>query len=321
MARRRRGRYTGAISYQDRIDECNGARLEGFEPWRIGGVTVGHIRVDRVDWLLRHGDGFAREAPGNQIDGNQFDGDQLDGNQIDGLRPHGIQLEGADAAARSAALATTAARLQQAGRLAAPRGELYAVGRDFAAPALAAIDRSAVEWFGVRPYGVHLNGWMRRGSDLLLWIAERARGRLSYPGRLDNMVAGGQPLGLSLRQNLCKEAWEEAGMPVALARRAVPAGCITYVHEHDAGLKPDTLFCFDLEVPRDFVPRGTDGEVAAFHLLPLPEVLAIVRDTRRFKPNCNLVVLDFALRHGGLDGELDAEARAALAAALRRPLP
>lgn len=27
------------------------------------------------------------------------------------------------------------------------------------------------------------------------------------------------------------------------------------------GLKPDVLFCYDLELPRDFVPTPLDGEV------------------------------------------------------------
>ena len=29
------------------------------------------------------------------------------------------------------------------------------------------------------------------------------------------------------------------------------------------GLKPDVLFCYDLELPGDFVPRPQDGEVRA----------------------------------------------------------
>ena len=32
------------------------------------------------------------------------------------------------------------------------------------------------------------------------------------PGQLDNLIAGGQPVGLTLEQNLIKEAYEEAGV-------------------------------------------------------------------------------------------------------------
>jgi hypothetical protein len=41
-----------------------------------------------------------------------------------------------------------------------------------------------------------------------------------------------------------------------------------------------------------------DGEVEGFELLALAEVAALVRDTTALKPNCNLVVLDFLVRHG-----------------------
>ena len=47
-------------------------------------------------------------------------------------------------------------------------------------------------------------------------------GRHSYPGMLDNMVAGGQPAGLSLMENVVKEAGEEAGIPCAVAGTARP---------------------------------------------------------------------------------------------------
>ena len=35
--------------------------------------------------------------------------------------------------------------------------------------------------------------------------------------------------------------------------------------------------------------------------LPLAEVAALVHDTDEFKLNCNLVVIDFLIRHGWLD--------------------
>ena len=48
----------------------------------------------------------------------------------------------------------------------------------------------------------------------------------------------------------------------------------------------------------DFTPLNSDGEVVEFRRLPAEEVKAIVRDTFRFKFNCNLVVIDFLIRHG-----------------------
>ena len=64
------------------------------------------------------------------------------------------------------------------------------------------------------------------------------------------------------------------------------------------GLKPDVQFCYDLELPADFTPHNTDGEIAEFMLWPMAKVAAIVRDTKEFKFNCNLVIIDFLVRHG-----------------------
>ncbi|HYN77840.1 MAG TPA: DUF4743 domain-containing protein, partial [Lamprocystis sp. (in: g-proteobacteria)] len=58
------------------------------------------------------------------------------------------------------------------------------------------------------------------------------------------------------------------------------------------------MYCYDLELPATFVPRCTDGEVESFSLLPAAEVARLVQDTDEFKLNCNLVVIDFLVRHG-----------------------
>ena len=64
------------------------------------------------------------------------------------------------------------------------------------------------------------------------------------------------------------------------------------------GLRNDVLFIYDLEMPADFVPRNKDGEIAEFMLMPADEVVAVVRAGDEFKFNVNLVIADFALRHG-----------------------
>jgi 8-oxo-dGTP pyrophosphatase MutT (NUDIX family) len=186
------------------------------------------------------------------------------------------------------------------------RDEMYAVVENWGDEPLAQIDRVAVPWFGVRAWGVHVNGFVRKADGIHLWIGERAADRPADPGKLDNLIGGGQPIGLTLEQNLCKEAHEEAGIDAALALTATLAPPINYLMERGDGLRTDTLFIFDLELPESFVPRNTDGEVAAFHLMPLPDVAAIIRDTDRFKFNCNLVIIAFMLRHGFITAK-DAE--------------
>lgn len=284
------------ITYRDRIAECNDADLGRYVPWHADGRRAGFVRADRCGWLLQQA-GFVADTDGRLL------------------------LLGDDFDARSRHLAALAHQLAGSGQIGPLRGESYAVAEDLHAAPLARLDRAAVPWFGVRPFGVHCNGYVRAADGIRLWVAERARDKPSFPGRWDNLAAGGQPFGLGLRDNLQKECAEEAGLPPALAATATPQGRITYVAEDAVGLKPDTLFCFDLELPADFVPRNRDGEVARFFLLPVAEVAAAVRDSRRFKPNCSLVVLDFLLRHGLLDDELAAVERDALTTALRTPLP
>ncbi|MFX8727614.1 hypothetical protein ABTM60_20280, partial [Acinetobacter baumannii] len=83
---------------------------------------------------------------------------------------------------------------------------------------------------------------------------------------------------------------EEAGLTAELAGQAVPVGAIRYVMEVPEGVKPDTLFLSDLELPAGFVPHNTDGEVEKFELWPLAAVAERLRTTDDFKFNVNLVL-------------------------------
>ena len=189
------------------------------------------------------------------------------------------------------------------------RNEVYPVNRAWAEPPVLLLDRGAVPYFGTRSYGVHVNGYQRRKDGIHLWVARRSADKPVAPGKLDHMVAGGQPYGLTLEENLVKESWEEASLEEAVARRAEPVGEIAYrclLGEH---LRDDVLFCYDLELPEEVTPKPQDDEVEAFELWPLAEVVERVRDSDDFKFNVNLVLLDFFLRHGALDKN-DAEVAA-----------
>jgi hypothetical protein len=62
--------------------------------------------------------------------------------------------------------------------------------------------------------------------------------------------------------------------------------------------KRDVLFCYDLELPLDFVPTPDDGEVESFERYEISKVIDIMATTEDFKPNCCLVIIDFCVRHG-----------------------
>ncbi len=267
------------MSYLDHIRACNRHDLAKYQPLLIGGTRYGWVGADVRAGLLDLGIGFEPAGAGLR------------------LSPALSDFE-----ACSAAFSAGGEGLAAAGLAPAARGEPYAVTMRWADPPVAVVDRGYVTAFGLPAYGVHVNGWRRRpDGGLALWIGRRARDKSVAPGKLDNMVAGGQPFGLSLMDNLVKEAAEEAGAPEDLARQASPVGAITYLLEDAGGLKPDTLFCYDLETPDDFTPANVDGEMEAFELMRAEDVAELVRTTDAFKFNVNLVVIDFLLRRGVID--------------------
>lgn len=179
------------------------------------------------------------------------------------------------------------------------RNESFGVTPVWGDPPLFKIDRGAVPLLGVRAYGVHLNGWRRdTAGRIQLWIGRRAPDKKVDPDKLDNLVAGGIGYPHGIEDTLLKEAGEEAGMDKALASRAVAKGAIGYRMEWSTGARDDTLYIYDLETPADFTPHPHDGEIVAFMLMDAAEVLDRVDRTDDFKFNVNLVIIDFALRHG-----------------------
>jgi isopentenyldiphosphate isomerase len=135
------------------------------------------------------------------------------------------------------------------------------------------------------------------------WVPRRSYKKPTFPGELDNTVAGGQPAGIGIRENLIKECHEEAAIPRQLAERARAVSIITYWNQSGPQLKPDIMTCFDLKLPGDFTPQANDGEVQAFELWPVARVFETVRDSKQFKYNCNLVLIDFFVRHGLLSAD------------------
>jgi 8-oxo-dGTP pyrophosphatase MutT (NUDIX family) len=182
------------------------------------------------------------------------------------------------------------------------RGEAFDVRAVPDGPVLATLDRGALPSFGVQAVGVHLNALVRRNDGLWLWVARRAPDKLLDPGKLDHLVAGGVPAGLSPMQALLKEGEEEAGLPEALLAGAAHVGVIDYAMLRAEGLRRDRLHCYDVELPEGFVPEARDGEVEGFELWPLAEAVARVRDTDDFKFNVNLVLIELFQRHGLLPG-------------------
>jgi len=187
------------------------------------------------------------------------------------------------------------------------RGEAFDVRATPEGPALARIDRGAIPAFGIEATGVHLNGLVERGDGLHVWIALRAMNKALDPGKLDHIVAGGVPAGLTPDETLVKEAAEEAAIPADLMGGARHVGIISYAMERPEGLRRDRLHCYELVLPEGFTPVAADGEVESFELWPIARVLETVRDSDAFKFNVNLVMIGLFIRLGLIAGaEADA---------------
>ncbi|KAL3632949.1 Nudix hydrolase 20, chloroplastic [Castilleja foliolosa] len=193
------------------------------------------------------------------------------------------------------------------------RNELYPVRSSFETPEFFLLERAAAPYFGIKAYGVHMNGYVERDNIKYLWIAKRSKVKPTYPGKLDHLVAGGLPHGISCAENIVKECEEEAGIPRSISSkddprhsyllRATAVGAVSYLDIDGYRLKRDVLFCYDLQLPEDFVPVNKDGEVESFNLVTVTNVANIIRSTHSFKENCNLVIIDFLFRHGYIKPE------------------
>ncbi|MDG2312481.1 MAG: DUF4743 domain-containing protein [Alphaproteobacteria bacterium] len=178
------------------------------------------------------------------------------------------------------------------------RKENFTVMRQFGEEPLFYLDRAWIPVFGFLAYGIHVNAYVKTSAGLEMWVGVRSLNSRVDPGKLDNMVAGGIPSGYTIEENVIKESWEEASVPMMLARESRPAGAISYNLGVKEGLRRDVLFIYDLILPSDFYPVDQLGEHSSFFRLPVTEVLKIVEKTNNFKFNINLVIIDFAIRYG-----------------------
>lgn len=263
------------MAYLECIRACNNARLADYVPWWVDGQVYGWIGVDFAAQLQAFPEVFVSRA-----DGLHF--------------PDTLQTP----AARTAAVDAVMRQLHAAGVVDTWVGETYPVVQAFGGAAVLEVERAAAAFLGVKSFGIHVNGLVQKADGLHVWTGVRTLRKPFWPGKLDQMVAGGMPTGMGLLENLIKEAQEEANIPASLAARAQAVTQISYQQASWRGLENSTIFVYDLWLPEDFVPVNTDGEVERFHLLPLAEVARLTQAVNVFKDNCNLVNIDLLLRTG-----------------------
>lgn len=263
------------MSYLDRIQACNNADLPLLVQWHVEDECYGYLFPEFAEQLLHYPDVFDAEYG------------------VISLHP---DLKNYDQ--RTEAVSRVVKDLRKKGIVSRWASEFYPVSHHYGARAQFEIDRGAKLLFGMHSTGVHMNGLVQKDDGVYVWVGTRAKDKPSWPGQLDQMVAGGHPVGLQLKENVIKEAKEEAGIPKPLAEQAIQVGSIRYCQQHENVLDQSTIYLFDLWLPDDFVPENTDGEVESFELMHIEEMAQITRDTDNFKDNCALVNIDLLLRLG-----------------------
>jgi len=282
------------MSFSDHIRACNNYDPARVVPLTAGNERVGLLRRDNAEALRRFPEVFAAGEDKVEL------------------------VARGDVAAVSRAIDTVIDALVSEGRVPKWRNETFDAAPRWGAPPVFRLDRGAVPFFGTRAYGVHLNGYLRQGGNLWLWVGRRSADKQVAPNKLDNLVAGGIGNGHGVDETLLKEGEEEASIPTSLLSHAISASAVSYRMETNLGIRDDVMFVYDLEMPADFVPKNRDGEIVHFELMPASAVLERIRTTSDFKFNVNLVILDFAVRHGLL-GPDDPE-YLDVATGLHRPL-
>jgi 8-oxo-dGTP pyrophosphatase MutT (NUDIX family) len=255
------------------IEACNSFEPADFLPFFVAGRQIGQIPARYADALAgrpqlqRQGDGFALIA----ADSFEARSDALDA-LVGDLIPAGLPLR--------------------------RRKEKFPLVSTWGEEPLAALDRGAVTFFGIKAFGIHINVFVRTPTGLDMWLGRRSRTKPVAPGQLDNLVAGGQPHGLTLIENVAKEADEEAGIPAAVIKGVRPVGAVSYHMASEGGSRDDVLFLYDLEVDEAFKPVSHDDEHEAFLRLPVEQVTKLLQSPVAFKFNVTLVLVDFLVRHG-----------------------
>ncbi len=281
---------TGALQDWQALAAASRCRVPRL-PFVIDGIEVGSVAVDHLPALQAFAPRPLRIEPARVL---------LD------VAPD----------ARDAALAGIHQRLRAQGLIKAWRDETYPLPDPASLRVLARIERAASRFWGTLTFGAHASGWVAGadGRAPKLWIAQRAFDKVTDPGAFDNLVGGGVPAGQSPFETLVREGWEEAGLAAAVMRRARAGRVIRLRRDIPEGLQHEWLYAYDLQLDAAERPVNQDGEVHAFRCLPAAEALALAAGAT-MTVDAALVTLDFALRHGLLNGA-DEAALAARSAGL-----
>ncbi|VEU21680.1 DEKNAAC102446 [Brettanomyces naardenensis] len=187
------------------------------------------------------------------------------------------------------------------------RNELYTIYDTEKKPYMR-LERSFCPLLGVVLYGCQINGYVQspETGELKLWVPRRSATKPTYPGMLDNTVAGGVGYPQGCLETVIKECYEEAGLQSSYVKDNVSfVGVISYFYQFEKGsfdtergfVQPEVEYIYDLRIDPSIIPHPVDNEAEDFRLMTVDEVVKHMKNGE-FKHNCAGVLTDFFMRHG-----------------------
>lgn len=169
------------------------------------------------------------------------------------------------------------------------------------------LERSACALFGFATFGVHLTAYTVSPDtgDLKVWVPQRSSTKSTWPGYLDNSVAGGIVAGDLPMESMVRECEEEASLGPSIVEKYIKqTGVLSYCYKtlKQGWIQPEVEYVYDLPLPADVTLQPKDGEVDHFELMTLDEIYDKMSQGK-FKANCVLVLLDFLIRHGHITAD------------------
>ena len=190
--------------------------------------------------------------------------------------------------------------------------EMIPVSHHFNSPPLLLLEKGAINLYGIKSYGIHVIGYVRdppaSRQITHLWLQHRDKkdnNPAESSGRwLDGLASCKQSYGVGLQQSVIQECAHEASLSIDLVKTAKPVGIVAYNGLDNFGnLKRDTLFCYDMEVPKEFVPKPSHADdKESFELRDISTVIQQLisldekNESTIFKPSFSLALIDFYIR-------------------------
>lgn len=156
------------------------------------------------------------------------------------------------------------------------------------------INRGLMSFFGFPTYGVHCNGWTGEKKRIFLFLAKRSKKLKTFPGLYDNLIGGGQPSNISIKDNLFKEGFEEVGLSKNILLHANFNNFTKYSHTYNNELNSSVIATYDIKLTKEFIFKGKDGEVEKVEKFQVLDIFYLIKK-KQLKPNCIIPIINFML--------------------------